>query len=1066
MSKLYFFTFYTLLACVLGPAPAVGQAPAPGPRVCATPQADAWQQAALKRQLPGYNAAKRAGTVAPGALRTAAATYTLPVVVHIIHNGEAVGTGTNISQAQVQSQLDVLNEDYRNLNADGALVPSVFQPLRADAQFQFVLAARDPSGAPLAEPGIDRVDRSAKGFTAPPYSLTYTETTIKPGTDWNPDQYLNIWVMNLGGGVLGYAQFPDNTAGLGGLSPLGGLAATDGIVILYSAFGRVGTLSGTYNKGRTLTHELGHWLGLIHVWGDADCGNDYCPDTPTQQTGNYGCPSFPHITCSNGPSGDMFMNYMDYVDDACMQLFSGNQKDRMQAVFATATPRRGVLLTSPALCTTTLAATATNSGAICAGNSVRLMAAGPAGVTYAWHGPNGYVSTEQNPTLANVSLTTAGVYTVTVSNTSGACPGTASTTVVVSPAPPRPLLASSATAVCPGTAVTLSATISAAGSLPAEDFNGTAPGWTVGSTGLATTAWQYQPAPFSYSSAYVELSSYSLNGSQFALANSDIGGANSKTHTTLVSPVFSTVGYSTLQVAFQQYYRNDPGDLATVEISTNGGATWAPVATYLDGQGTSSRPASSIINLNAYVSQPSVQLRWHYIATWAYFWAIDNVAVTGTPAPFTYAWSLVSGNGLPTATTGPTLTVSPTVGSIYRVTVSSPSFACTTSDTIGVRLAAPVWSGATGNGNWFDAANWLSGCVPTRATDAIIPAGLSTPYPTLAGGTAEVRTLTQQGGLALTAGELALYGNYAGTGALTQAGGTVATRGAVAQTLRAGSYQTLLIGGTGPKAIEAATIGTSLTLAGPVLSTGAATLTLAPAATLTETDDSYVVGKVQATRTLGTAPESFGGLGLLIAAASAPGPTTVVRTTGQPQGVGTASSISRYFDIVATTGRSRPGATLSQQYALHELNKLVENQLTMFRSADAGATWTDEGATQRDAASRTVRRAYVTDLNGRWTLASAASPPTLAASTYAINAFPVPFGAEGLSIQVTTATAGPLSARLYDMLGRLLYDQALASVEVGTSTLALPGAGQLAPAKYVLVVQQGSQTARLTVVRQ
>ena len=1064
MYKLYSGVFFSLLVWALATAPVAGQVP--GPRICGTPQADAWQQAALKRQLPGYSATKRAGTGAPGALRTAAATYTLPVIVHVIHNGEAVGTGTNISQAQVQSQLDVLNEDYRNLNTDGALVPSVFQPLRADAQFQFVLAARDPSGAPLAEPGIDRIDRSAKGFTAPPYALAYAETTIKPGTDWNPDQYLNIWVMNLGGGVLGYAQFPDNTAGLGGLSPLGGMPATDGVVILYTAFGRVGTLSSTYNKGRTLTHELGHWLGLIHVWGDADCGNDYCADTPTQQTGNYNCPSFPHVTCANGPSGDMFMNYMDYVDDACMQLFSSNQKDRMQAVFAVNTPRRGVLLTSPALCTSTLVAKASNSGAVCAGNSVQLLATGPAGVSYAWHGPNSYVSTEQNPTLPSVSLMTAGVYTVTVSNSSGACPGTASTTVVVSPAPPKPQLARSATAVCPGTPVTLVASVPATGSLPAEDFNGSAPGWTVGNAGLASTAWQYQAAPFSYSSAYVELYNYSLNGTRFALANSDVGGANSPTNSTLVSPAFSTVGYSTLQVAFQQYYRNDPGDLATVEISTDGGTTWAPVATYTDSQGISSRPAASTINLDAYVSLPSVQLRWHYMATWAYFWAIDNVMVTGTPAPFTYAWSLVSGNGLPAAVNTPTITVSPTLNSIYRVTVSSPNFACTTSDTLGVRLAAPVWSGAAGNGNWFDAANWLSGCVPTRTTDAVIPAGLSTPYPTLAGGTAEVRTLTQQGSLALTAGELALYGNYAGTGPLTQTGGTVATRGATAQVLRPSTYQTLLIAGTSTKTIGSATIGGSLTLAGPVLSTGPATLTLAPAATLTETEASYVLGQVQTTRTLGTAAENFGGLGLLMAAATAPGTTTVVRTTGQPQGVSSASSISRYFDITAATGRSLPGATLGLQYAPHELNSLSESQLTLFRSADAGATWSNEGATQRALDTHVVRRAYVTDLNGRWTLASAASPPTLAATTYAINAFPVPFGADGLSIQVITPTAGPLSARLYDMLGRLLYSQTLASVEVGTSTLTLPGTGQLAPAKYVLVVQQGDQTARLTVVRQ
>jgi len=1066
MARFYSFVFYFLLACTLGPVPALAQTtPGTRPRICGTTQANAGQQAALKRQLPGYNAAKQASPAA-GALRTAATTYTLPVVVHIIHNGEAVGTGSNISQAQVQSQLDVLNEDYRNLNADGALVPSVFQPLRADAQFQFVPAIRDPSGAALAEPGIDRVSRSARGFTAPPYSLSYTEATIKAATSWNPDQYLNIWVLDLGGGVLGYAQFPDNNAGLAGLSPLGGLPETDGVAILYSAFGRVGTLGPKYNKGRTLTHELGHWLGLIHVWGDTDCGNDYCADTPTQQTGNYNCPAFPHVTCTNGPSGDMFMNYMDYVDDACMQLFSGNQKDRMQAVFATATPRRGVLLTSPALCNSFLTATATNSGPACPGGSVRLQATGPAGARYAWQGPNGYTSPEQNPTLPGASLATAGVYTVTVSDDSGACPGTARTTVVVRPAPPRPQLARPTTAACPGTAVALAASVAAAGSLPNENFNGAAAGWTIASTGLASTAWQYRMPPFNYSSAYVELNLYSLNGSRFAFANSDAGGPNSLTNTTLTSPTFSTVGYSTLQVAFQQYYRHDPADLATVEISTNGGTTWAPVATYTEGQGTSLQPAVSTINLDAYVSQPSVQLRWRYVASWGYFWAIDNVAVTGTPTTFTYAWSLVSGDGLPATSTGPTVVVSPTQNSVYRVTVSSAGFACTTSDTIGVRLAAPVWSGAAGNGSWFDAANWRGGCVPTRATDAVVPAGLGTPYPTLAGGTAEVRTLTQQGSLTLTAGELALYGDYAGPGALTQTGGTVATRGNAAQTLRAGSYQTLLVAGTGAKTIGAATIGASLTLAGPVLSTGPATLTLAPAATITETDASYVLGNVQTTRTLGTAPESFGGLGLTVTAARAPSATTVVRTTGQPQGVGGASSISRYFAITAANGRSLPGATLSQQYAPHELNSLLENQLTMFRSADAGATWTNEGATQRDIATRTVRRTFVADLNGRWTLANASSPPTPAASTYAINAFPVPFGAEGISIQVTTATAGPLRARLYDMLGRLLYDQALASVEVGTSTLALPGAGLLAPAKYVLVVQQGDQTARLTVVRQ
>ncbi len=898
-------TLYSLLAAfglaglALAATPAAGQNLTPGPRTCGTQAADLRQQNELRRRQPGYDAAKRTAPAASNrAQREAAVTYTLPVVVHIIYNGEAVGTGANISQAQVQSQLDVLNEDYRKLNADGSLVPSAFQAVRADAQVQFVLAPRDPSGNPLAEPGIDRVNAGSKGFTAAPYADYYVDDIIKPATSWNPDQYVNIWVLPLPSTELGYAQFPDNTAGLGGLSAQGGAANTDGVVVTYTAFGRVGTLNAVYNRGRTLTHEMGHFLGLIHVWGDAQCGNDYCADTPTQETSNFNCPSFPHVSCSNGPTGDMFMNYMDYVNAACMQMFSGNQQDRMQAVMAAGTPRRTSLLNSPALCTTTLAATATNSGAACPGGSVQLTATGPAGATaYAWSGPNGYVSNQQNPTLANLTASMAGTYTVRIFGAAGTCPGTASTTVVVSPAPPRPVFSVSATAQCPGTPITLAAPNLAGSSL-------------------------------------------------------------------------------------------------------------------------------------------------------------------------TYTWTLVSGDGLPATTNGPTLVVTPTQNSIYRLSLSGGGYNCVTSDTIGVRLGAPVWSGAAGNGNWFDAANWASGCVPTRATNAVIPAGLTTPYPTIGAGTAEVRTLTQQGSLTLASGELALYGNYVGTGSLTQTGGTVATRGSADQALRAATYQTLLVAGSGAKTIDAATIGQRLTLAGPVLTTGAATLTLASAARLAETDASYVLGRVQTTRTLATTADDFGGLGLVIAPASAPGTTTVVRTTGQPQGTGTASSISRYFDIKAATSRGLLGATLTLQYQPHELNGLAENQLVLFRSVDAGATWSNEGATQRDAAARSVSRAYVTDLQGRWTLATATAAPPLATTTYGISAFPVPFGTDGLSVQVTTPTAGPLSIKLYDMLGRVLYDYPVATVEVGTSTVALPGAERLAPAKYVLVVKQGDQTARLNVVRQ
>jgi hypothetical protein len=137
-------------------------------------------------------------------------------------------------------------------------------------------------------------------------------------------KYLNFWICNLGEGLLGYAQFP------------GGPAKTDGVVILYTAFGTTGAAAAPFNLGRTATHEVGHWLNLRHIWGDkTDCsGSDQVSDTPKAQMPNYGTPTWPHISCNNGPNGDMFMNYMDYVDDAAMFMFTQGQAARLNATLA------------------------------------------------------------------------------------------------------------------------------------------------------------------------------------------------------------------------------------------------------------------------------------------------------------------------------------------------------------------------------------------------------------------------------------------------------------------------------------------------------------------------------------------------------------------------------------------------------------------------------------------------------------------------------------------------------------------------------------------------------------
>jgi hypothetical protein len=251
--------------------------------------------------------------------RTAVAlpVITIPVVVHVVYNTSQ----QNVSQAQIQAQIDVLTQDLRLTNTDQANIPAPFQPLAADFGLQFALATVDPSGNPTT--GITRTFTTTSSFSMANDPVKYTSSGGHNA--WPSDRYLNVWVCNLSV-FLGYAQFP------------GGPAATDGIVLLFS------TLPGgsftTHNVGRTATHEVGHWLNLRHIWGDANCGNDLVDDTPTQQTSNFGCPSFPRLTCGNNSNGDMFMNYMDYTDNRCMFMFTRGQRDRAQALFATGGPRQ------------------------------------------------------------------------------------------------------------------------------------------------------------------------------------------------------------------------------------------------------------------------------------------------------------------------------------------------------------------------------------------------------------------------------------------------------------------------------------------------------------------------------------------------------------------------------------------------------------------------------------------------------------------------------------------------------------------------------------------------------
>lgn len=254
---------------------------------------------------------------------------TIPVVFHIIHNGDALGTNENISDAFIQAQLNQLNLDFSLTNAEVGQIPAIFQPVAANTEIQFCLAQRKPDGT--ATTGINRVNGAKDSWT-----INQINATLKPSTIWDRNQYLNIWSVVFGGtdgSVLGFAQFP------------GGLANTDGVVLKYSSIGSVASpnpAGGNYARGRTATHEIGHWLNLRHIWGDATCGNDNVSDTPIHNTSNGGCPVYPHLSTCAGTPVEMTMNYMDYTYDVCMYMFSAGQKSRMQSVLNSGGARAGL----------------------------------------------------------------------------------------------------------------------------------------------------------------------------------------------------------------------------------------------------------------------------------------------------------------------------------------------------------------------------------------------------------------------------------------------------------------------------------------------------------------------------------------------------------------------------------------------------------------------------------------------------------------------------------------------------------------------------------------------------
>ena len=272
--------------------------------------------------------------------------YNIPVVIHIIHNGDPVNTiashsSENISYAQAVSQISVLNQDFRRLAGTPGAASTGYN-LGVDCEINFVLAQQDPNG--VATNGVNRVNMGQAAW-----SEESIDDIVKPQTQWDPKKYLNMWVVKLvDDTILGYAQFPSGST-LQGIGSNGGADKTDGVVASYDAFGTDDDdddsfiLNPSYHLGRTMTHEVGHWLGLRHIWGDDELctgadntSGDYVADTPDSNTENYDCVTVPQHCTGN----DMIENYMDYTNDACMNTFTAGQKARMVAVMTNSVRRK------------------------------------------------------------------------------------------------------------------------------------------------------------------------------------------------------------------------------------------------------------------------------------------------------------------------------------------------------------------------------------------------------------------------------------------------------------------------------------------------------------------------------------------------------------------------------------------------------------------------------------------------------------------------------------------------------------------------------------------------------
>lgn len=657
-----------------------------------TPSSD-WENA-FQKKIKEYRTEKLSN---PNS-KTTEESFVIPVIVHVIYNS-ADSLNQNISKAQIDSQIIILNRNYAGNSIFIDNVPGAFEPLIANTGITFCPAVIDPSGNVLAEPGIERIDRSSIGLKSPGnrgWTMEYIDASIKPITIWNPKYYLNIWVVpGISGGTLGYATFPGMT-GLDGMPDYLGPETTDGVVCDAKAYGKGPFNYSSYSEGGTATHEVGHWLGLRHIWGDVECGNDFCDDTPIHKDKNFGCPTFPKMnTCGGAPDGEMFMNFMDYTDDYCNNMFTIGQSERMHVTLNNGTFRKSLI--NSTVCSATMQAPVANfifnqtSTNICS-NAVfdftdKSMFNKNA-TSWAWTFQDGIPATSSSKNPSGITFSSPGNKSVTLTITTPL--GTSTITKTIN-------------AIYIGNA-----------DLPlTENFEGnTFPpaGWAfIKRSADAEMNWEVR-----------EGSSGFGIGNKSMIYNNTEYDAKKKLDDILLPKVDLTgISQATIKfdVAYTPYYVVENGvvdtqdDILEVLLSSNCGTSVTSVykkrgeelATFLPGKGEEFYPTStqwrtdSIVIPSSFLGKTNVQVVFRNHGLWGHTIYVDNISITSpnvvvnNPAPkFTISDSAVCVNQSITLTNTTTGTIDSLRWEMLNGTPSTSTSTTTVTTAFATQGAYPI----------------------------------------------------------------------------------------------------------------------------------------------------------------------------------------------------------------------------------------------------------------------------------------------------------------------------------------------------------------------------------------